>query len=108
MRPKMRIYVPTPRYFGSRRNSDWLYTVRLPELGRFRPDLELRTEAAELRQAHGVEPIAVSTAAKVSWRWNVDPHLGPHPDLRPGRRPDRPPAAARSAAARPPPPPRRR
>ncbi len=44
----MRIYVPTPRYFLSRRNSDWLYTVRLPELCRYCPEIEIYLQRAPL------------------------------------------------------------
>ena len=44
----MRVYIPSPRYFITPRNTDWLYTVRMQELSRFCPGVEVYLQRAPL------------------------------------------------------------
>lgn len=44
----MRVYIPSPRYFITPRNTDWLYTIRMQELGRFCPEIEVYLQRAPL------------------------------------------------------------
>ncbi len=44
----MRVYIPSPRYFVSPRNTDWLYSVRLRELSRFCPEIEIYLQRAPI------------------------------------------------------------